>query len=200
MSRHQQDSSSRRRRFLVAVTSSLGIAGVAATAIPFVASWRPSARARAVGAPVEIDVSKIEPGAQVTVKWRGRPVWVLRRTSEMLEHLTHSSLLERLRDPASDVPSQQPAYARNATRSIDPEYLVVMAVCTHLGCVPVFRPEVGPTDLGADWMGGYFCPCHGSAFDFAGRVYANVPAPTNLAVPPHRYLTPSLIEIGIDYG
>jgi len=187
-----------RRHLLVAATAAVGVAGIGALAWPFIASWRPGARARAFGAPVEIDLSRIEPGAQVTVLWRGHPVWVMHRTPAILQGLTDPALIARLRDPDSLDSSQQPAYARKPARSIKPEFLVVMAVCTHLGCVPSFRPEIGPPDLGADWPGGYFCPCHASMFDFAGRVFRNVPAPTNLVVPPHRYLSPTVVQIGRD--
>ncbi len=165
---------------------------------PFIASWQPSAKAQALGSPVRVDASKLEPGQQVTVAWRGQPVWVLRRDSAMLERLTHDHWREQLRDPDSTLETQQPLYAQNATRSIRPEYLVVVALCTHLGCVPTFRPDATSEDLGANWMGGYYCPCHGSRFDLAGRVTKNVPAPTNLIVPPHRYVTPEVVEIGVD--
>lgn len=186
----------RRRRFLTASTTVVGAAGVAAAAWPFIASWRPSERARAAGAPVLVDISKLERGQQITVGWRGKPVWVLRRTPEMLDKL--SSLSTRLRDPESRVASQQPSYATNEYRSIRPEYLVAVALCTHLGCVPTFRPETAPMDLGPSWVGGYFCPCHGSRFDLAGRVFAGVPAPTNLVIPPHQYINETLIEVGAD--
>ncbi|NIL99834.1 MAG: ubiquinol-cytochrome c reductase iron-sulfur subunit [Gammaproteobacteria bacterium] len=185
-----------RRRFLTASTAVVGATGVAAAGWPFIASWQPSERARAAGAPVVVDVSKIEPGAQITMEWRGKPVWVLRRTREMLDRL--SGLDGQLRDPASNVTSQQPAYARNVHRSIRPEYLVAVGLCTHLGCVPTFRPEPAPADLGPAWAGGYFCPCHGSRFDLAGRVYTGVPAPTNLLIPPYRYLDERTLEIGRD--
>jgi len=130
--------------------------------------------------------------------WRGKPIWVLRRTQQNLEDLSTSSLLEHLRDPDSEVKTQQPEYTRNAFRSIKPEYLVVIAICTHLGCVPTYRPERAPEDLGPDWVGGYYCPCHGSRFDLAGRVYKNVPAPTNLVIPPHHYLSDTKVIIGED--
>jgi ubiquinol-cytochrome c reductase iron-sulfur subunit len=178
-----------RRRLLVAATGIVGGAGVAAAFVPFVASMNPSERARAGGAPVEADFARLEPGEQITVEWRGRPVWILRRTARMLKVLENPAHRLKLADPDSRVTNQQPPYARNAFRSIKPEYLVVVPVCTHLGCVPTFRPEVAPPDLGAEWPGGYFCPCHGSKFDFAGKVYRNVPAPANLVVPPHHYLT-----------
>lgn len=185
-----------RRRFLITSTEVVGAAGLAISAWPFLASWQPSERARAANAPVVIDVSKLEPGQQITVNWRGKPVWILRRSPEMLDRL--AKLAPRLRDPDSEVASQQPNYARNVYRSVRPEFLVAVGLCTHLGCVPTFRPDAAPRDLGPYWAGGYFCPCHGSRFDLAGRVYLGVPAPTNLLVPPHRYLDDSTIEIGGD--
>jgi len=187
-----------RRKLLIAATAVTGGAGLVAASIPFIRSMNPSARARAAGGPVELDVGKIQLGMQVTVEWRGRPVWVLRRTPEMLDRLRQPRLRQRLRDPGSGVASQQPDYAANEFRAIKPELFVVIGICTHLGCVPTFRPEVGPPDLGEDWPGGYFCPCHGSKFDFAGRVYKSVPAPTNLVIPPYRYVSDSAIEIGTD--
>jgi len=187
-----------RRRFLTAATSVVGAAGAAAVAVPFVSSMLPSARARAAGAPVEADLSKLEPGQLLTIEWRGKPVWIVRRTEETLAAL--SSLDGRLRDPASDTVSQQPEYAHNAVRSIKPEFMIMVGICTHLGCSPTFRPEVAPADLGPDWKGGFACPCHGSRFDLAGRVYKSVPAPTNLVVPPHKYLSENFILIGDDGG
>lgn len=184
-----------RRRFLVRATSVAGsIAGVA-VATPFMLYMMPSERAKAAGAPVEVDISKLEPGMLLMVEWRGRVVWVLKRTPEMLESLKKLEALVLLADPSSEK-DQQPPYAKNATRSIKPEILVVEGVCTHLGCSPVFRKDIAPADLGADWLGGFFCPCHGSKFDLAGRVYKNVPAPTNLVVPPHAYLSENLLLIG----
>lgn len=187
-----------RRKLLIAATAVTGGAGLVAASIPFIRSMSPSARARAAGGPVQLDTSKIQAGMQVTVEWRGRPVWVLRRTPQMLERLQQPELRRRLRDPDSEVASQQPDYAGGALRAIREEWFVVIGICTHLGCVPTFRPEVAPADLGPDWPGGYFCPCHGSKFDFAGRVYKNVPAPTNLVVPPYRYLSEAVVEIGVD--
>ena len=184
----------RRRRFLVAATSVVGGAGVVAVAAPFLASWKPSARAQAAGAPVEVIVAQIEPGQRISVGWRGRPVWVVRRTSEMLELLPE--IRDRLRDPDSDVPTQQPAYAQNPHRSIRPEFLVLIGICTHLGCSPAYRPEIGAAEIGGDWPGGWLCACHGSRFDMAGRVYRNVPAALNLEVPPHRFASEELIVIG----
>lgn len=182
-----------RRRFLVAATSVAGGIATVAVATPFMLSMMPSERAKAAGAPVEVDISRLEPGLLLMVEWRGRVVWVLKRTPEMLATL---EVLEgELADPSSER-DQQPDYARNETRSIKPEILVVVGLCTHLGCSPVFRKDVAPADLGSDWLGGFFCPCHGSKFDLAGRVYKNLPAPTNLVVPPHSYLSDSRILIG----
>jgi ubiquinol-cytochrome c reductase iron-sulfur subunit len=186
-----------RRRFLTIATSVAGGIGVVLTAAPFVASFRPSARAQALGGPVEVDISKLEDGAMIRVIWRGRPVWVLRRTSEMLERMDAAKAV--LRDPDSRE-SEQPDYARNPHRSIRPGILVVVGNCTHLGCAPIERFEVGAADLGADWPGGFFCPCHGSKFDLAGRVFAGVPAPTNLPIPPYRFVGDNLVLIGDDTG
>jgi ubiquinol-cytochrome c reductase iron-sulfur subunit len=163
-----------------------------------VKSFKPSARAQALGAPVERDVSKLEPGAMVKVEWRGRAIFIVRRTDAMLQTLaTDAHLLE---DPNSEESEQQPDYAANQYRSIRPEYLVVEGVCTHLGCAPTARFELGAADLGADWPGGFLCACHGSKFDLAGRVFKSVPAPTNLKVPPHRYVNDTTILIGVDSG
>lgn len=187
---------SRRRRLLI-VTTGLGLVGAGFAAYPFVRSMTPSARARAAGAPVEVDISRLEPGQILTVEWRGKPVWILRRTPEMLQSLKTAEPV--LVDPASAVETQQPEYARNETRSIKPEVLVLVGICTHLGCSPDKRLEAGvASGLGPDWPGGFFCPCHGSKFDLAGRVYRNVPAPTNLVVPPHNYLADTRILIGED--
>ena len=179
-----------RRRFLTAATSVVGGVGAVAAVVPFLSTWNPSARAQSAGAPVEADISKLEPGAQVTFKWRGKPVWVVHRTEAALASLPN--MVDRLRDPNSDE-SIQPEYAKNEHRSINPKYLVVVGICTHLGCSPTYRPEIT-----ADWMGGFFCPCHGSAFDFAGRVTQGVPAPTNLVIPPHRYVSDAVLLIGED--
>lgn len=187
-----------RRRFLVAVTATVAGTGLIAGLIPFLDSLWPSERARIAGAPVEVDLSKLEPGQQVTVGWRGKPVWALRRTPEMLDRMSTGAHRGRLLDPDSSVSTQQPEYARNPTRAIKPEYLIVIGICTHLGCVPTFRPELAPADLGPEWDGGYFCPCHGSRFDLAGRVYQDVPAPTNLVIPPHHYLNDTVVEIGVE--
>lgn len=186
-----------RRRFLTAAATVVGGVGTVFTLVPFVKSMNPSAKAQAAGAPVEVDISKLESGQKINVEWRGKPVWVVKRTPEMLDALP--SLDGTLADPKSEAP-QQPDYAKNPNRSIKPEVLVLVGICTHLGCSPTYRPEVAPEDLGADWKGGFFCPCHGSKFDLAGRVYSGVPAPTNLIVPPHRYVGDSVILIGEDQG
>ena len=184
-----------RRRFLIAATSIAGGIASIGVATPFVMSMMPSERAKAAGAPVEVDISKLEPGMLLLVEWRGKGVWILDRTPEMLANL--KKLDNQMADPKSEKP-QQPAYAKNETRSIKPEFLVVEGVCTHLGCSPVYRKDIAPADLGDDWLGGFFCPCHGSKFDLAGRVYKHVPAPTNLIVPPHVYLSDNLLLIGSD--
>jgi ubiquinol-cytochrome c reductase iron-sulfur subunit len=184
-----------RRRFLTGATTVVGAVGAALAAVPFVASFQPSERAKAIGAPVEEDISKLDPGQMTTVKWRGKPVWIVRRTKDQLDSL--AAVEEKLRDPDSKV-AQQPPYAENLFRSIKPEYLVLVGLCTHLGCSPTYRPEVAPSDLGPQWKGGFFCPCHGSRFDMSGRVYAGVPAPTNLEVPPYKFLGDSRIIIGVD--
>ena len=186
-----------RRRFLTAATTVVGAVGVGFVLVPFVSSMQPSAKARAAGAPVRADISKLEPGQMIRVKWRGKPVWMVKRTEEMLETLP--TLDGDLRDPESLQP-MQPDYAQNGYRSIKPELLVTVGICTHLGCSPTYRPDVAPADLGPDWKGGFFCPCHGSTFDLAGRVYKGVPAPLNLEVPPHRYLGDNEIIVGEDGG
>jgi ubiquinol-cytochrome c reductase iron-sulfur subunit len=184
-----------RRRFLTGTVAVVGGVGVGLSAIPFLSSFQPSARARAVGAPVEADISKIEPGQRVTFKWRGQPVWVVRRTPEMLATLENS---QGLSDPDSAA-SVQPAYATNTARSINPEYLVLIGICTHLGCSPTDKLQAGAdSGLGDDWPGGFFCPCHGSKFDLAGRVFRDVPAPTNLVVPRYQFLTDTRLLIGED--
>ncbi|MCK6371510.1 MAG: ubiquinol-cytochrome c reductase iron-sulfur subunit [Gammaproteobacteria bacterium] len=186
-----------RRHFLTVATSVAGGVGVVLAAVPFVASFKPSARAQAMGGPVQVDIRKLEDGAMIRVVWRGRPVWILRRTEDMLQRLASQTV--ELRDADSNE-SEQPEYAKNALRSIKPDILVVVGTCTHLGCAPIERFDVGPADLGADWVGGFFCPCHGSKFDLAGRVFAGVPAPTNLAIPPYRFVGDSLVLIGDDTG
>jgi ubiquinol-cytochrome c reductase iron-sulfur subunit len=188
-----------RRRFLTATTAVVGGVGVVGAAIPFIASMNPSARAEAAGAPAEVDVSKLKPGEKITVEWRKKPIWVVHRTKEQLDNL--SKVDPYLTDPNSNVTSQQPPYAKNEYRSRRPKYLVLIGICTHLGCSPKYRPEVGVEAYGGDkWKGGFFCPCHGSRFDMAGRVYDGSPAPTNLVVPPYMYLSDTVIEIGVDKG
>jgi ubiquinol-cytochrome c reductase iron-sulfur subunit len=184
----------KRRRFLITAGGVVGGVGVAVAAIPFLASLQPSARAKAAGAPVEVDIGKVEAGQLITVEWRGKVCWVLNRTKPMLDSLP--KLDARLADPNSNVP-QQPAYCKNEHRSIRDNYWIAIGICTHLGCSPTFRPEIAPADLGPDWLGGFFCPCHQSKFDLAGRVYKGVPAPTNLVIPPHKYLSDTKIVIGV---
>lgn len=184
------------RRYWLAAVSAAGSVGVVATCVPFVASMSPSERARAFGAPVEVDVAAFKPGELHTVAWRGKPVWLLMRTPSMLDAIRgHDALLV---DPRSDRREQQPEYARNELRSVRPDIAVMVALCTHLGCIPTFRPEPGDVDIGASWPGGFYCPCHGSRFDFSGRVFKNVPAPSNLEVPPHHYIGASRLLIGED--
>jgi ubiquinol-cytochrome c reductase iron-sulfur subunit len=182
----------KRRRFLSAATSAVGGVGVIAVAWPFVSSMQPSARAEAAGAPVEVNVKKIEPGQLIRQEWRGKPVWIVRRTESMLASL--DKIEPQLKDPESKVATQQPPYAQNQYRAIKPEYLVLIGICTHLGCSPTFQPAATPPE----WLGGFFCPCHGSRFDLAGRVFKNVPAPINLEVPPYKYLSETRLLIGAD--
>ena len=184
-----------KRRFLIGATGVVGGVGAVAAAVPFVMSFFPSERAKAAGAPVEIDISKLEPGQKIDVEWRGKVCWIVQRTPDMLATLP--KLTERLADPASRQ-EQQPTYARNEHRSIKPGVWIAVGICTHLGCSPTFRKDVAPADLGPDWLGGFFCPCHQSKFDLAGRVYKSMPAPTNLVVPPHKYLSDSKVLIGDD--
>lgn len=184
-----------RRRFLIGATSVVGGVGVIGAAVPFVASWNPSAKAKAAGAPVSASIGKLEPGQRMTVAWRGKPVWVIRRTQEMLDNI--ATLTDRLRDPESVVP-QQPEYIKGIYRSTRPEYAIIVGICTHLGCSPQFVPEVKPQEFDADWVGGFYCPCHGSRFDLAGRVFSGVPAPKNLEIPPHKYIDDSTVIIGVD--
>lgn len=184
-----------RRRFLTGAVAAVSGIGGAFAAVPFIAAWTPSERVKAIGAPVEVSIGSLEPGQMTRVKWQGKPVWVVRRTEEALASIR--ALDAKVRDPDS-IEDQQPAYATNEDRSIKPEYLVLVGICTHLGCSPSYRPEVAPADLGPEWLGGFFCPCHGSRFDMAGRVYAGVPAPTNLVVPKHTYLAEDRILIGVD--
>ncbi len=186
-----------RRRLLIGGASVVGGAGAVAMGVSMLASMSPSARAKAAGAPVEADISKLAEGQMMTIEWRGKPVWVVRRTAAAIELLKNTSMA--LSDPDS-LEEQQPAYAQNAVRSIKEEYLVLIGLCTHLGCSPGYRPDVAAADLGADWEGGFFCACHGSKFDLAGRVLAGVPAPTNLEVPPHSYVDDSNLIIGVEEG
>ncbi len=187
-----------RRQLLTAATALTGAVGIGFAAVPFLASWKPSARAKALGAPVEIDISKLEPGSMLKFEWRGKPVLVVRRTPAMIEKLGAHD--DKLADPGS-LNSKQPDYAKNDARAVNPEYFVVLGVCTHLGCLPANRFDAGDTadgQLGADWPGGFFCPCHGSKFDLSGRVYRGVPAPTNLEIPPYSFASSSHIVIGLD--
>jgi len=184
-----------RRRFLTAATSAVGAAGAVGIAVPFVGSWNPNAKARAAGAPVKADIGKIEPGQMIVVEWRGKPVYVLHRTERQLADLP--GLDGELKDPLSEK-SVQPAYVDRINRSIRPRIMVFIGLCTHLGCAPKFRPEVGAADLGGDsWLGGFFCPCHASRFDLAGRVYSGVPASANLEVPPHSFEGDEVLVVGV---
>ncbi|WP_028115756.1 ubiquinol-cytochrome c reductase iron-sulfur subunit [Ferrimonas senticii] len=183
-----------RRRFLTLTTAVVGGVGAVATAVPFIKSWNPSAKAKAAGAPVEVNIGKIEPGQMLRVEWRGKPVWVVRRTPEVLAQM--SGLTDQLRDPNSEEP-QQPAYAANANRSIKDEFFVAVGLCTHLGCSPTYLPDSFDQQV-EGVQAGFFCPCHGSKFDMAGRVFQGVPAPLNLVVPPHQYTSDSTILIGVD--
>lgn len=196
-----------KRRFLLTASCALGGIGLGFAVTPFIASWWPSARAQAAGAPVEVDISQLESGQMVIIEWRGSPVWILRRSQQTLKSLTEN--LNRLRDPGSNI-NQQPDYAKNVYRSRNPDYLVLVGICTHLGCSPKYCPGVGETvadwpdycpslvDIGEGWPGGFYCPCHGSKFDLAGRVYKGVPAPINLAVPPYMFVDDKTIIIGVD--
>jgi len=187
-----------KRRFLTNTTAVIGAVGAGFVAVPFLSSWAPSERAKTAGAPVEADISKLAEGQLLTVEWRGKPVWLLKRSAKTLSDLP--TLDGGLRDPASEK-EQQPAYAKNLARSIKPELAVMVGICTHLGCSPTYRPDIGAADLGgADWKGGFFCPCHGSKFDLAGRVYKNVPAPLNLVIPPYYFKSDTTILIGEDGG
>ncbi|MET0046215.1 MAG: ubiquinol-cytochrome c reductase iron-sulfur subunit [Sedimenticola sp.] len=189
----------KKRRMLTAATSVVGAIGAGYVVYPFLAAWAPSERAKAAGAPVEADISKLEPGQMLRVKWRGKPVWIVHRTEENLKDL--STLDGILLDPDSGDTGQQPEYCQNPTRAIKDQYLVAVGICTHLGCSPTYRPDIGAADMGGDaWRGGFFCPCHGSKFDLAGRVYAGVPAPKNLEIPPYHYLSDTSIMVGVDGG
>lgn len=190
-----EDVNASKRQFLTTALSVVGAVGAGYLAVPFLSQMQPSAKAMAAGAPVEVDISKMEEGQLLRVAWRGKPVWILNRTPEALKTL--AEVEGQLADPSSNE-SIQPASSKNAVRSIKPEIFIAVGLCTHLGCSPTFRPEIAPHDLGEDWKGGFFCPCHGSKFDLAGRVYRGVPAPTNLDVPPYRYVTDTQIIIGED--
>ncbi len=189
-----------RRNFLIGATSVVGSGGVVGGAVPFLGSWNPSAKALAAGAPIKIDISKLVPGEIVgpIPAWRDKPVFVVKRSEEQLAKLNSKN--DRLADPDSDEIAQQPEYAKNETRSIRQDVLVIVGICTHLSCSPKFRPAIAPQEFDAEWVGGFYCPCHGSKFDLAGRVYSGVPAPTNLPVPPHYYESDSVIVIGEDGG
>ena len=182
-----------KRQFLTTALTVVGAVGTGYLAVPFLSQMQPSVKAMAAGAPVEVDISKIEEGQLIRVAWRGKPVWVLQRSPEVLKTL--ATLDGELRDPQS-MESSQPDSSKNSARSLKPGIFVAVGLCTHLGCSPTFRPEVAPHDLGENWKGGFFCPCHGSWFDLAGRVYKGVPAPTNLEVPPYRYVNDTQIIIG----
>jgi len=185
-----------KRRVLTAAATVVGGIGVAYVATPFILSMDPSAKAQAAGAPIDVDISKLQYGQLMTVEWRGKPIWILRRNEEMLNRIEDVS--DQVRDPESEELSQQPHYAKNKFRAVNPEFMIMIGLCTHLGCAPTFRPELAPDDLGAQWQGGFFCPCHGSTYDLAGRVYLGKPAPSNLVVPPYRYVTNTRILIGVD--
>jgi ubiquinol-cytochrome c reductase iron-sulfur subunit len=184
-----------RRRMLIGTTAAIGAVGAAFVATPFVKSWNPSAKAKAAGAPVTADISSLEPGQQMVVEWRGKPVWVVRRSKEALADL--DKVAGDLRDPNSDE-SVQPEFAKNKFRTPEgkEEFIILVGICTHLGCSPTYRPEVAPADLGQSWRGGFFCPCHSSTYDMAGRVYKGVPAPINLEVPPYKYISDTVVVIG----
>jgi ubiquinol-cytochrome c reductase iron-sulfur subunit len=188
-----------RRKFLLGATSVVGGAGVVGAAVPFVASWQPSAKAKAAGAPVKVNISKLEVGARMVVEWRGKPVYIVRRTAETLAAI--SEIGDDILRDADSQEASQPDYIDGSARTLAgrEEYLILVGLCTHLGCAPLFRPDVGAADLGGDsWMGGFFCPCHGSKFDLSGRVFAGVPAPKNLEVPPHMYESDNVVIIGVD--
>ena len=186
-----------RRRFLTATTAVVGAVGVGFAAVPFLASWKPSARAQVAGAPVDVNIAKLEnePGMRMIVQWRGKPVWIFKRTPEQLAALP--TLDDRLRDPKSDNPDQTPACAKNEARAIKPDIAVIVGICTHLGCVPGYVPEMLPQPFDAQWKGGFYCPCHQSRFDLAGRVFQGVPAPSNLEVPPYHFIDDTHLVVGV---
>jgi len=183
----------KRRCFLLKATTAVGGVGIAAASVPFISYWMPSAEAEAEARPIKVDISQLQPTQQLTVVWRGKPIWVIRRTQDMLDTL--GKVTDELRDPLSE-DDQQPPYAKNEYRSIKPEFFIAVGICTHLGCIPNYRPDKG--GISPDWLGGFYCPCHGSKYDLAGRVYKNVPAPKNLIIPPYMYLSDNEIEIGTD--
>lgn len=192
------DAVNKTRRNLIIGTSVVGAVGAVGAAVPFVGSWYPSAKAKAAGAPVKVNVSKIEPGGMITVEWRGKPVYIVRRTQAALDGLKK---VEGLLSDAESEKSTQPVYAKNFERAYNKEFAILLGVCTHLGCAPLFRPDVGAADLGGDkWQGGFFCPCHGSKYDLAGRVYSGMPAPLNLEIPPHKYESEFVVVIGEEQG
>jgi ubiquinol-cytochrome c reductase iron-sulfur subunit len=185
-----------RRRFLTATTAVVGAVGAGFVAVPFIKSWNPSAKAKLAGAPVTADISALAEGTRMVLEWRGQPIWIVKRTKQMLDVLP--TLDSRLRDPKSTNLDQQPEYAKNEFRSIKPEISVLVGLCTHLGCSPELVAEIKPEPFDPNWKGGYFCPCHKSRFDMAGRVFDGVPAPINLLVPPHHYENDTTIVIGVD--
>ena len=189
-----------RRRFLTATTAVVGAVGVGFAAVPFLASWKPSARAQVAGAPVDVNIAKLEnePGMRMIVQWRGKPVWIFKRTPEQLAALP--TLDDRLRDPKSDNPEQTPAFAKNEARAIKPDIAVIVGICTHLGCSPSYVPELQPQPFDSEWQGGFYCPCHNSRFDLAGRVFQGVPAPSNLKVPPYYFVDENRIMVGVAPG
>jgi ubiquinol-cytochrome c reductase iron-sulfur subunit len=186
-----------RRRLLIGATSAVGAVGAVGAAVPFVASWNPSAKAKAAGAPAKADISKLEPGQQMIVEWRGKPVWVVKRGEDALAALNNMDS-DKLSDPNSEVPQQPDYIPHDADRAIRPDVSVLVGICTHLGCSPSYKPEVGPQDFDANWVGGFYCPCHGSRFDLSGRVFKGSPAPTNLVIPPHKYEGDDIIIVGVD--
>jgi ubiquinol-cytochrome c reductase iron-sulfur subunit len=186
-----------RRHFLTVATVATGAVGAAFALTPFLASWKPSARAKAMGAPVEVDISKLEAGALMKIEWRGKAVYIVHRTPEMIAALKNND--GRLRDPQS-AESDQPLFAKNEARALKPEFLVLVGVCTHLGCAPLDKFSPGDATVSADWPGGFFCPCHGSKFDMSGRVFQGVPAPLNLPVPPYKFVSDTRIMIGAESG
>ena len=185
-----------RRRFLTATTAVVGAVGAGIAAVPFIKSWNPSARAKLAGAPVTADISGLQEGQRLILEWRGQPIWIVKRSKAVLDALP--TLDANLRDPQSENLDQQPAYIKGVTRSLKPEISVLVGLCTHLGCSPEMVAKIGPAPFDPEWKGGYFCPCHKSKFDMAGRVYLGVPAPTNLVVPPHHFADDNTIVIGVD--